>query len=288
MMESLTIKPQLGLAQVNLNNTDKNISNVAAMCLGRFDTSHIYRILFKVPITTIPDDVTIVQASLKIYIAASGIGQSNLVTPYLLSNDWLIDSVTWNNQPAFDGSVSGSTEDIGACGEYTFDITSIVKAWYDETHVNYGLILKNRESKNATYAKVLTDLHKSYAPLVEIKYIFRCKCECKVISTQFIETVEEMDTDSSYSYSLTKDTSKTKMVTFFIKNEGMYTVTAKIQISPDGINYSNDYGGVAINIKPGEMLHAIPAVFSKYTRLAVKNTDSSQLSRVKIWYQAQQ
>jgi hypothetical protein len=257
------------------------------MCLGRYDLNHIYRIFVKFPITSIPEEANIIEAYFKMCVAAVGFAQPNKVTPYAVTEAWTQDTVTWDNQPAFSTTILSEGMNIRKSGQYVFDITEIVQKWYKDKVVNYGLILKNNEIKDGTFAKVLTDITTDFAPVVEIKYILKCKCvcECKVVSTEFIEDEEEINTRDRYSYLLTQNTSLNKTITYFVKNIGSSDVTAKLQISPNGVDFKDDNGNVIIG--PNEMAAIIPYCFAKFTRMAVKTVNKMEVSTVKVWYQAQ-
>jgi hypothetical protein len=286
-MESIIIRPQIQIVYINRNNPSKNYHNVSAACLGRYDLSHIYRILIKFPITAIPEDAIIIEASFKMYVTAVGAGQPNEVTCYVITEPWAVDTVTWSNQPLFSSELSSGSININKAGQYTFDITEIVKKWYNHELINYGLILKNDEIKDATFAKVLIDSGKTFMPMVEVKYVMKCKCECecKAVPTEFVEAVEEIRVGDMYAYSSTMNTSLMKTITYFIKNAGPHPVTAKLQISPNRADFIDDNGNVII--EPGGMTAIVPYCFAKFTRMAVRNVDTSEASIVKIWYQAQ-
>ncbi len=287
-MESIIIKPHIDIAQVSSFNPLKNYSNISAMCLGRYDSCHIYRLLLQIPISLIPEDAIIIEANLKLCITATGKKQPNRVTPYALMSNWSVDTVTWNSQPSFSTSIYGDSVNIKNSGQYIFNITEVVKSWYNGEIINNGIILKNEETEDNTFSKVLASPYKSYSPQVTIKYVLKCKCECEctVIPTEFIQGEEELTTSDSYNFSLIRDTSLTKIVTFFITNIGTYAVTAKLQISPEGTIFVDDNGDVII--ESGETKAIVPYIFGKFTRMAVKNINTAETSNVKVWYQAQQ
>lgn len=283
-MQYITVKPLLEIAQVSSMEPTENFSNIPLMRIGRDDPLEIYRILIKFPITSIPSEAAIMQADLKLFMQLAGAGQQpSEITPYALTGSWVESTVTWNNQPLFNPSIYGSSEKAGyQNSRVTFDITSLVQKWYNNDIPNYGIVLKNSETKNFTLTNVQTDKFSSTnAPLVEISYALSGSG-----GTIFIEGLEEFYTNSSYSYSITRNTSLIKTLTYFIKNIGLYTVTANIQISPDGVNFIDDPGNVTI--APNSTQPLVPYLFAKYTRIRVKNINALETSRVRVWYQAQQ
>lgn len=285
-MEFAIIKPPIEIAQINMARPYKNFSNAPAMCLGRYDKQHIYRILIKFPITAIPKDAIIIEAKLKLCITVGGIGQPNLVTPYAIMQNWLVDTVTWENQPLFDTNTCSTGMDMKKSGLYTFDITPIVQKWYETEGYNNGLVLKNNEFRDAAFAKVLTDTDRKYSPIVKIKYALKCHSDCNTACSQFVEAVEEMTTTWVEHYSIARNTSLGRLCTYFISNIGNQDIVAKLQISPDNIVFVDDNGG-NYTVKPGETAAMVPYVFAKFTRVAVRNVNMYESSKVKLWYQMQ-
>ena len=108
---------------------------------------------------------------------------------------------------------------------------------------------------------------------------------CTLPPTKFIDRSEEFDTNYSYAFSEMINTSLTKTVIFFVKNQGIHEITAHLQVSPDGINFINE--PTKILVEMNKLMFIVPCIFSKFTRVAVKNIYCSETSRVKIWYQAQ-
>lgn len=285
-MEPFHIKPNINIAQIISNKPSENFGYIPAMFLGRYTPNCICRILFKFPITSLPEDAMIIEATFNITSFSNNIATlPKKITPYALIENWSVDTVNWNNQPLFNEEIRGESAAAGRGIENEFDITSIVRKWYDNQIPNHGIILKSDEIKDNTYARLITDINKSYGPNINIIYQLKSECVCKVIPTKFIEGIEEFDTNGDYKFSKTRDTSLTKTVTYFIENLGESSVTANLQISPDGVNFVEDKGVKVI--KKNEVVVLIPYVFAKFTRLRVKNINNNEISRVRIWYQGQ-
>jgi len=285
-MKCITITPQVQITQIAKKEPNKNFSNQDLIRVGRDDPLEIYRILLKFPITLIPQDAVVIGAYLKLYMQVAGAGQqAAVITPYALDSGWNISTVTWNNQPLYNTAISGSSQKAGtSLIQHAFDISSLVQAWYNSDLVNNGLILKTNEQDNKTLTNVQANMFNSVSsPTVEINYVLKCDCVCTSI---FVEGVEQLPTDSSYSYSTARNTSLTKTVSFLIKNTGLTTVSANLQISPNGIDFADEPGTQLII--PGELLPFVPCYFAKYTRVRASNTRVGETSTITVWYQAQE
>lgn len=280
------MNPNLSIAQIMSNKPLENYGNIPAMFLGRYTSNCICRILFKFPITSLPRNAVILQAKFDITSFSNTMGSPpKKVTPYALTENWSVDTVNWDNQPPYNTEISGETLNMDKGMQHEFDITSIVRKWYNDEIPNYGVILKSDEIKDGTYIRLVTNTSKSFGPSVDITYQLKSKCVCEVIATEFIEEIEILDANESYIFSIARDTSLTKTVTYFIENLGENSVAANLQISPNGVNFIEDSGSKII--KNNETAILIPYVFAKYTRVRVKTIEKNEKSKIKIWYQAQ-
>jgi len=282
-MESIVIKPCMDFAQTMSSHPEKEYGELPIMRIGKYDANNLDRILIKFSLACIPANAVIVQANLELFMQKQS--NTTVVTPYALEGNWTKNSVTWNNMPSYNPAVYGESQTISRSERYTFDMTSIVSAWYNAEMSNFGIVLKGEENYNSTSANVLIDTTPYHEAVIEITYTLKADCTCIVIPTQFIEADEEFNTTDLYYYSTTKNTSLTKTVTYFIKNTGFNNVTANIQITPDEVEFINEQE--TIIIEPSKIVALIPCTFSKFARVRVKNTSTGETSSVKIWYQSQ-
>lgn len=287
-MSSTTINPQVDPSQISLKKPSKVFGMCSTMYLGKKFSNDIYRMLFKFPLSMIPDECVILKAVLKIYVQFAGMYKVSLFTPYALEENWSVDTVTWNNQPHFYEDLSGESKYITRSTFYTFNITEMVAKWYDHEIPNYGLIIKNEEIQNQTYKQITTVKNDSLSPAVEITYSPKIHIQPQPpVSTRFIEKLEELDTDELYSFSSVVNTSLTKIITCHVENSGDTPVEMLLQTSPNEIHFCDDCSSPKL-IPPHEMFWVTPYSFAKYGRIAVKNVNPGETSRIRIWYQAQE
>lgn len=288
LLEALIIKPKIELAQIISNHPCANLQNASAMYIGKSPKKNLYRLLFKIPIDKLPSNTTIISATLKINVTSVRSRYPNLITPYALIENWTIDKVTWDNSPSFDTEIFGDSVDVKRAAQYTLDITTIVQQWNNNEISNYGIVLKNDETITGALVKINNNMKKSCGPKVEIFYEQKCSCNCtcETIPTKFIEKFEEFNTKDIYSYSKLRNTSLTKTVTYFVENLGIDKIKAHLQVSPDGVTFINEPAQIFLDMN--EMKFLVPCIFSKFTRVAVKNINCTETSKVKIWYLAQE
>ncbi|MGV8980195.1 DNRLRE domain-containing protein [Clostridium sp.] len=283
-MEHLILEPKIEIAQIISGCHSDNLKNLPIMGIGMYDANKIYRVLFKISIDKLPENVEIVAAKLKLMLVSSGASSVNIITPYALMENWNLNTVTWYNQPYFDPEISGENVNVKREAEYIFDITSIVKQWYGDEIPNNGIILKNQETHCRTFAKIILDTRKSCGPEVEI--IYKQKCSGGTCCTKFIDKCEELCTNDSYRFSEIRNTSLTKTVIFFVENLEIDEIKAHIQVSPDRVKFINEPTEILVGMDGIKFI--VPCVFAKFTRVAVKNSYCGETSRVRIWYQAQE
>lgn len=284
-METLILESNIKLAQVTSNCHSKHLYNSSIISIGMYHENEIYRILFKIPINKIPKDAEIVAAKLKLNLITKRSKNKNIITPYALIKKWDLDTVTWNNQPDFSPKIFGESVNVKEDLQYVFDITNIVKKWHTYEIRNNGIVLKNQEINSSNSVKSIADIRKSYKPKVEIFYKLNFSCEPTLTSIKFINKIEKLDTNDSYSFSKIRNTSLTQTVMFFVKNLDICEIIAHIQVSPDGINFINEPAKILVGMNKIKFI--VPCIFAKFTRIAVKNIHNGETSKVKIWYQAQ-
>ncbi|TCO73631.1 DNRLRE domain-containing protein [Marinisporobacter balticus] len=284
-MSSVNIFPQVDTAQISSYEPNKVFGSCKDMYLGRKDINTRFRMLFKFPITSIPDECMILKAVLRIYVQFAGMLIPSFFTPYALKEDWHKQTVTWNNQPFFHPNVSGDTTIIKRVDCHYFNITKMVAKWYEHEIMNYGLIIKNEELLDGTCKRVNTVLNSDLAPRVEITYAQKSKIN--IVPTRFVSGIEVMDTDELYSFSSTINTSLTTTITCHIENLENKPVEVKYQMSPNGIDFVDDCSSPRITPANGMILF-VPCSFAKYGRIAARNVHSGETSKIKIWYQAQE
>lgn len=287
-MEYQIIRPAVYIGQLMSKNYSEYLDNYSFMRIGRYDTENLFRIVFKSSINKIPHNAKIVDATLIITIKHAGSGYPNIITPYALMEDWELESVTWENQPYYNPKIFGESINVRRRCQCKIKITSMVQKWYKNEISNYGFILKNDEIQDKTTSKILVDMDSTYRPIIKISYILKDPEEkelCEKPADKFIEEVEEFNTSDVFRFSTLKNTSLNSTVTFLVKNIGINTITAHVQVSPDGINYIDEPFQPLIGTT--EIKCLVPSIFLKFTRIAVKNVIPNETSRVKIWHQAQ-
>lgn len=283
-MNLLIVEPKIEFAQIVSNNYLKNSNYASAMRIGVSDKKNIYRILFKIPMNKIPPNISIVSAFLKINLTPIRSRHQNIITPYALTEDWKLNTVTWDNQPSFNSEIFGESVNVKRVLQYSLDITPIVQKWCNNEISDYGIVLKNCELKSGALVKMNTYKNKPSGPKVE--FFYEHKCQCEIVPTKFTERIEALDTYSLYRYSIARNTSLTKTVIFFIENQGDNKTICHLQVSPDGVTYINE--PAEISLEKSEMKFLVPCIFGKFTRVAARNINSSETSRVKIWYLSQE
>jgi len=102
------------------------------------------RALIKFDLSAIPAGVVIESASLQLYLSSAYAGgaATNTISVHRVAGSWVETDVTWNNQPGHSATSYAAT-DVGLSSSkwYTWDITGLVREWYNGVYSNYGLKL---------------------------------------------------------------------------------------------------------------------------------------------------
>ena len=128
-----------------------NFGNTTDMWAGYDDglspDGRIARSLIRFNLANLPPNQLITKATLRVRLISSRDfpDTSRTITTYRIASNWSENSVNWNNKPGF-GSAYGSKSIVhGAWDWYEFDVTNLVKAWYNGTYTNYGIMLRGPE-----------------------------------------------------------------------------------------------------------------------------------------------
>ena len=131
------------------------------------------RSLVRFDIASLPPNQDISEATLRLYLVGSWDypGTSRTIRTYRITSSWSESSVTWNNRPGYGGSYGSNSIVHGAWGWYEFDVTNLVRAWYDETYTNHGIMLRGPEVSGLDASwRSFSTREGSYRPRLVIEY----------------------------------------------------------------------------------------------------------------------
>ena len=108
----------------------------------------ITRSLIQFDVSDLPDDASVYQATLHLYLTNScdpGGPRTYTVTVYSATENWSEASVTWDNQPGWGNAYDSVAIPSRTWGYYAFDVTGLVREWVDGSTPNLGLIVRGPE-----------------------------------------------------------------------------------------------------------------------------------------------
>jgi len=137
--------------------------------------STIVRTYIEFDLSSIPADVRITDADLKLY-QYNTIGPDNFIVGlHKVTSNWDESTITWNLQPtsSTDAEVTSNIT-VGTITWKSWDIDTLVQSWLDGDITNYGMVLKDTdESSVNTIAYFWTSDYTTDAtkrPILEIDY----------------------------------------------------------------------------------------------------------------------
>jgi len=94
-------------------------------------------------LSSIPENARITDTDLMLYHSSSS-GTTNFsVGAYKVTESWLENTITWNNQPTSSSNVEYSNNITAANTEWeNWDIDDLVESWLDGSFTNNGVVLK--------------------------------------------------------------------------------------------------------------------------------------------------
>lgn len=225
----------------------------------------IYRSLLKFDISAIPQFSTIESATLRLFIYRNDVGAEVKPTSVFraLSN-FGEDTVTFDNMPSVPVTPESTLNVMAEINVYLeWDITDLVKGWYDGSVPNNGIVIKGQESAPALIgfrSKEFGD--SSNWPLLEVSF-------SSGVLTSY--PVKMVTTGDSYAGSTAIPLGARRLASFGVVNtSALNSATVKVQLSPDGINWVDDSAEVVILAGNSTVLNTTGAM--EFARLAYKST----------------
>jgi hypothetical protein len=133
----------------------------------------IARSLVRFDISSLPPNIDITQATLMVYLVGSWDypGTRRTITTYRITGGWSERSVTWNNRPGYGHTYGSSSIPQGVWGWYEFEVTDLVRAWYNGNYPNQGIMLRGPEVSglDASWRSFGTR-ESSYTPRLVVEY----------------------------------------------------------------------------------------------------------------------
>ncbi|WP_394855052.1 DUF6385 domain-containing protein [Clostridium lamae] len=202
-----------------------------------------------------------------------------------LIENFNIEKVSWSNPP------KAITVDLTE-SDYNYDdnlnilslnISSIIKN-DDDTIPIYGLALLCRP----TFRDTIYNFYSSNScepPFITINYDKNEFGTLRNLYSVFKEKEFTVESNNSEFYSQTINIHNYNNATYFIKNLSNSNLSAILQISPDGCDFTNDV--VVANILAGESAALNLTKFLKFSRIKFINLDGNTNSSLQIWLQGQ-
>jgi len=137
-------------------NPDTNYGTALSMVV-QYDTSWdpdlIKYALMRFDISSIPDNMIIVEANLSLYCTGvGGTGSANVVIDRMLSTTWTETGVTWNNYGGYDTTNQSAAVTVDTADTwYTWNITDIVQYCYSHTNKQVDILARKTDSDDKEY-----------------------------------------------------------------------------------------------------------------------------------------
>ena len=134
-----------------------------------------YRTFLKYDLSGIPAGATVLSAKMRVYDSYHNTNGSKGTTNISrITTDWDDSSVSWNNQPSWEGEYLSANVSPPGVGNWSdWDITTLVQAWVNGTYPNYGVYIKNNNEGSYRYNWDLCNHYNSdetLASYLEIEY----------------------------------------------------------------------------------------------------------------------
>lgn len=170
----VTIDPTVNTWNVQRDNyistgyPDSNASSQTYMLTGYDSYTGTTRSLVKFYLPALPSDSKIESANFNAYQTQSGTTNS-AIDLYRITKDW-DSTVTWNTQPTIGSQPEATTTSNAVNAYWQWDMTQLVKDWYNGNQANFGFMLKQQNESSDPYRSFNTVNNGSNTPRLTINY----------------------------------------------------------------------------------------------------------------------
>ena len=137
--------------------------------------STIVRTYVKFDLSSIPTDVRVTDADLKLYQYSANGTDNFVIGLYKITNDWDESTIDWDPQPTSSTDAEITIDITAAAITWkSWDIDTLVQGWLEGTITNYGMVLKDTDESSVNTiayfytSDYITDTTK--CPKLEIDY----------------------------------------------------------------------------------------------------------------------
>jgi len=111
--------------------------------------STIVRTYVKFDLSSIPTDVRVTDADLKLYQYSANGTDNFVIGLYKITNDWDESTIDWDPQPTSSTDAEITIDITAAAITWkSWDIDTLVQGWLEGTITNYGMVLKDTDESS--------------------------------------------------------------------------------------------------------------------------------------------
>jgi len=279
---------------INSAQPDTNFNSLPVLNVGKNADDTMERILIKFDLSFIPKGSNIISSNLNIDLDydASETGYETTITPYAISDSWDVSTINWNNQPAINDVITGTSANVSTSGVYSWTVTELVNKWVNGGLANNGILLKTEEidvdeNKGFVSSSENEPEKQALKPILVIQYnpVLPTPVSVNaVIAGNGVATEHETVTTSDvYQTTAIRNTSQKTSVSFFVNNLTSNIADVGVEVSTDGENFLRESNN---SISQGIQIF-IPSYYATYTRIYYKSKTPGNFTNLIIDYVAQ-
>lgn len=156
-----------------LSESPDQIGNDRYLSVWQVGKEH--RSLVQFDLSGIPAGQRIISATFTLYNEVDAPWSANPdgdpMDIYAISQSWSETTTTWNNQPSVSDTVYATANDNpGSLQPVTWDVTSLVQAWYDGSIANNGLEIRSSGTNQLHFLSSNEQAPGTYGPNLTVVY----------------------------------------------------------------------------------------------------------------------
>ena len=242
---------------------------------------NLFRSLIEFDLSPLPPQLTILNATLHLYITKNTACLANTVKVHQILSKWCERCLSFRHQPLFN-------YDPAACATIpsrhnslaSFELTALIRQWYHGAEANWGVLLKTANEDLPGEVVFASNLHAGLKPYLCIEYLNSSPVDkpCRIplditlpVNTHSTVACTNPVTTFMFNY------------TYTVVNTGSAPAIAFLQISPDGNHWETN--GEVKTVCPGEQKSFVPDYIIKYSRLCYHSAPAEPNTTLVIYIQ---
>lgn len=272
------ITPPKRSAVINRKRTCKGVRK--SLPVGK-NQHTLFRSLLEFDLSSLPPQLTILNATLYLYISQNSAGCAKTVAVHQILSKWCESCLSFRHQPLFNHNPAACAIIPSRHSSLaSFELTALIRQWYHGAETNWGVLLKPANEDLPGAVIFANCPHAGVRPYLCIEYLNShpvdkgCRTPLDItlpVTTHTMLACTNPLTTLMFNY------------TYTVVNTGAAPAIAFLEISPDGNHWETN--GEVKTVCPGGQTSLVADYIIKYSRLCYHSAPAEPNTTLVIYIQ---